>query len=177
MFQGTPTRAMRRAFVEEMRILSQLRHPCIVTVMGAVLHPGEGPLLVMEYMDRGSLRELLSNQTFPLDPEQTLPLIRDILQGLRFLHAATPNPIIHGDVKSANVLVDANFRAKIADFGLSASGRARLMVGTPFWMAPELLQGGCISTQSDVYAFGVLLWYVLYICGWLLLKLWAGSHY
>lgn len=79
--------------------------------MGAVL--GSRPFLVMEFMERGSLRDLLSNQTFPLDPEQTLPLIRDIMQGMRFLHSAA-TPIIHGDLKSANVLVDANFRAKIS---------------------------------------------------------------
>lgn len=143
---------LRKSFIQEMRLLSKLRHPCITTVMGAVL--GEKPLLVMELMQYGSLRELLSNQTFPLDPEQTLPLIRDIMQGMRFIHSAEP-PILHGDLKSANVLVDGNFRAKIADFGLSAKRRA---VGTPFYMAPELLCGAPISTQSDVYSFGVLLW-------------------
>lgn len=123
--------------------------------MGAVL--GQRPLLVMEYMENGSLRDLLSNKTFPLDPEQTLPLIRDVLQGIRFLHSANP-PIIHGDLKCANILVDSNFRAKIADFGLSARCMA---VGTPFFMAPEVLKGGRITTQSDVYAFGVLLWEVM----------------
>ena len=66
--------------------------------MGCVTPHGDKPLLVMEFMQHGSLRDLLSNLTFPLDPEQTLPLIRDILQGVRFLHAANP-PIIHGDLK------------------------------------------------------------------------------
>ena len=77
--------------------MSKLRHPCLCTAMGAVLD-GDKPLLVMEFMERGNLRDLLSNQTFPLDPEQTLPLIRDILQGMRFLHGASP-PICHGDLK------------------------------------------------------------------------------
>jgi serine/threonine protein kinase len=81
------------------------------------------------------------------------------MQGMRFLHAANP-PIVHGDLKSANVLVDGNFRAKIADFGLTAKRRGRA-AGTPFFMAPELLRGGATSTQSDVYAFGVLLWEVI----------------
>ena len=146
---------MHDSFIQEMRILSKLRHPCITTVMGAVL--GKRPLLVMEFMENGSLRDLLSNKTFPLDPELTLPLIRDVLQGIRFLHSATPS-IVHGDLKASNVLVDANFRAKIADFGLSARCTA---VGTPYYMAPELLRGSPISTQSDVYSFGVLLWEVM----------------
>lgn len=148
-------RQMHDSFIQEMRILSKLRHPCITTVMGAVL--GKRPLLVMEFMENGSLRDLLSNKTFPLDPELTLPLIRDVLQGIRFLHSATPS-IVHGDLKASNVLVDANFRAKIADFGLSARCTA---VGTPYYMAPELLRGSPISTQSDVYSFGVLLWEVM----------------
>uniref|UniRef100_A0A6S8IT67 guanylate cyclase n=1 Tax=Amphora coffeiformis TaxID=265554 RepID=A0A6S8IT67_9STRA len=146
---------MQDSFIQEMRILSKLRHPCITTVMGAVL--GKRPLLVMEFMENGSLRDLLSNKTFPLDPELTLPLIRDVLQGIRFLHSAIP-PIVHGDLKASNVLVDANFRAKIADFGLSARCTA---VGTPYYMAPELLRGSPITTQSDVYSFGVLLWEVM----------------
>ena len=100
-------------FLEEMRSLSKLRHPCITTVMGACMNYANHPLLVMEYMETGSLRDLLSNQTFPLDAEQTLPLIRDIMQGLRFIHSSNPS-IVHGDLKSSNVLVDGNFRAKIA---------------------------------------------------------------
>ena len=144
----------RDSFKVEMRTLANLRHPCITTIMGAVLD--KELLLVTEYMSRGSLRDLLSNPNFPLDPEMSLPLIRDILSGMRFLHAADP-PIVHGDLKCANVLVDDNYRAKISDFGLSAK-RNVAAIGTPFWMAPELLQGGLISTQSDVYSFGVTLW-------------------
>ena len=148
---------LRQEFTQEMRILAKLRHPCITTVMGAVI--SDDPLLVMECMSNGSLRDLLSNQTFPLDPELSLPLLRDILQGMRFLHAADP-PILHGDLKSANVLVDQNYRAKISDFGLSAK-RRHGYVGTPFWMAPELLKGGLMSQESDVYAFGITLWEVM----------------
>jgi len=97
-----------------------------------------------------------------------LPILRDIGQGLRFLHAANPQ-IIHGDLKSHNVLVDAKFRAKVADFGLSQKktlgisnmGLANAAPsGTPFWMAPELLMGHANTTASDVYAFGVVLFEV-----------------
>ncbi len=62
-----------------------------------------------------------------------------------------------GDLKSANVLVDSNFRAKVSDFGLSQKRKSGY-IGTPYWMAPELLAGGDVSTSSDIYAFGVTLW-------------------
>ncbi|CAB9525328.1 Receptor-type guanylate cyclase gcy [Seminavis robusta] len=84
---------MKAEFMEEMRYLSKLRHPCITTVMGAVTK-GE-PMLVMEYMDHGSLYDLLHNETLALEGELLMPLLRDITQGMRFLHASNP-PVIHG---------------------------------------------------------------------------------
>lgn len=149
------TQNLKKDFISEMRLLSKLRHPYIVTIMGAVTH-GDEPLLVMECMANGSLYDLLHNDTLQLDSELVLPMLRDILQGMRFLHAATV-PIIHGDLKSANVLVDSNFRAKVSDFGLSQKRKSG-HIGTPYWMAPELLDGGDVSTASDVYAFGVTFW-------------------
>ena len=149
------TLRLKKDFIEEMRKLAKLRHPYIVTIMGAVTH-GDEPLLVMECMANGSLYALLHNETLPLDSELVLPMLRDILQGMYFLHAAAV-PIIHGDLKSANVLVDSNFRAKVSDFGLSQKRKSGY-IGTPYWMAPELLEGGVVSTASDIYAFGVTVW-------------------
>merc|ERR1712174_28873 len=98
----------------------------------------------------------MGNETVPLDGDLLLPILRDIAQGLRFLHAANPQ-VIHGDLKAANVLVDRKFRAKVADFGLS-SKRGLGCTGTPLWMAPELLRGESNTTSSDVYAFGISLY-------------------
>ena len=75
-------------------------------------------MLVMEYMDRGSLYDLLHNQTLEIEGDIVLPILRDIAQGVRFLHAAEPK-VIHGDLKAQNILVDNKFRAKVADFGSS----------------------------------------------------------
>mmetsp|Transcript_30603 Transcript_30603/g.57982 ORF Transcript_30603/g.57982 Transcript_30603/m.57982 type:complete len:851 (+) Transcript_30603:93-2645(+) len=122
---------LRNDFIAEMRYLSKLRHPCITTVMGAVLAKKHDPMLVMEYMDHGSLHDLLHNETLFLEGDLVLPILRDIAQGLRFLHAANPQ-VIHGDLKSANVLVDSKFRAKVADFGLSQK-KALGATGTPYW--------------------------------------------
>ena len=86
---------LRKSFIEEMRQLSKLRHPCICTVMGAVIGKSAEPMLVMEYMDHGSLNDLLKNDTIVIDGEVILPILRDISQGLRFLHSANPQ-VIHG---------------------------------------------------------------------------------
>ncbi|KAL7518512.1 hypothetical protein ACHAWX_003330 [Stephanocyclus meneghinianus] len=146
-------------FMTEMRHLSKLRHPCITTVMGAVIEPGSEPSLILEYMDRGSLYDILHNDTVSFDGEVLLPILQDICQGLRFLHSANPS-IIHGDLKSANILVDSKSRAKIADFGLTQKKKVGI-VGTPFWMSPELLRGDCgNTTASDVYSFGIILFEV-----------------
>lgn len=78
------------------------------------------------------------NETLALDSEIILPILRDIAQGLRFLHTADPQ-IIHGDLKAQNILVDSRFHAKVADFGLSQKKHLG-GTGTPFWMAPGKLR-------------------------------------
>ena len=91
-----------------------------------------------------------------IEGELLLPILRDIAQRVRFLHAASPQ-VIHGDLKAQNVLVDSKFRAKVADFGLSQKKRVGA-TGTPYWMAPELLRGKSSNTSaSDVYSFGIIL--------------------
>ena len=76
---------------------------------------------------------------------------------MTYLHAHQPRPVLHNDLKSANTMIDASFRAKIADFGLSSKRFVQGVAGTPFWMAPELLNGARNSKASDVYAFAILL--------------------
>lgn len=75
-------------------------------------------MLIMEYMDHGSLYDMLHNNTMVLEGAILLPIISDISRGMRFLHASNPQ-FIHGDLKSANILVDSKFRAKVSDFGKS----------------------------------------------------------
>lgn len=90
------------SFIEEMRVLSKLRHPCITTFMGAMIERNEDPLLVMELMDCGSLYDLLHNTTMIFEGDTILSILRDVSQGLRFLHSANPQ-IFHGG-KVSNAL-------------------------------------------------------------------------
>ena len=86
----------------------------------------------------------------------------DSAKGLLFLHTRSP-PIIHRDFKSANVLVDAQWHAKVADFNMSRALEEQgvlstLCVTNPRWLSPELLRGLQATLASDVYAMGVVLW-------------------
>ena len=92
-------RRERQEFIEEMRLLSKLRHPCVTTVIGAVLEPNCPPILVMEHMDLGSLHSLLHNPSMEVDDETNRMMMLDIVHGCRFLHAFDP-PVIHGDLKA-----------------------------------------------------------------------------
>ncbi|CAB9527432.1 Ephrin type-B receptor 3 (Fragment) [Seminavis robusta] len=149
---------MKKDFLKEIQLLAKLRHPCITLTLGAVT-AGE-PMLIMEYMDHGSLYDILHNETMALDGDMVLDLLSDITRGVRFLHASDP-PLIHGDLKSSNCLVDSRMRAKICDFGLSQKKQLG-GTGTPAWMAPELLRFESGNTkETDVYSFGVLLYEVI----------------
>jgi serine/threonine protein kinase len=75
--------------------------------------------------------DLLRNETLYTGGEIIMQIVRDVAQGLRFLHASNP-PILHHDLKAKNILIDSRFRAKVADFGLATKNKNGL-AGTPFW--------------------------------------------
>lgn len=152
---------LKRLFKNEMKLISKMRHPCIATVLGAVVgNENPEPLLVLEYMERGSLADLLHENQGVLGGDVVLPLLRDIIQGLRFLHASE---IVHGDLMAQHILIDSNFRAKLSCCRLSSKNLIaiadRRPTGTPYWMAPEILRHETYNTKaSDMYAFGVILY-------------------
>ena len=109
-------------------------------------------------MEHGSLHDLLRNETMFCGGEIILQICRDIAQGLRYLHASKP-PILHGDLKARNILIDSRFRAKVADFGLSTKKRKGGVAGTPYFMAPEYLRGRSeYSSTCDIYSVGLIIW-------------------
>lgn len=118
-------------------------------------------MLVLEFMEYGSLYDLLRNDTLTLSGEIILQVVRDIAQGIQFLHASRP-PILHGDLKAKNILVDSRFRAKVADFGFSHMNNLRatnVLRGTPFYMAPEYLRRRSeYTTHCDIYSVAMIIY-------------------
>ena len=115
----------------------------------------------MEYMEYGSLYDLLHNETMTPGGEIILQVVRDIIQGIQFLHASKP-PILHGDLKAKNILVDSRFRAKVADFGFShfkCAKQRNILQGTPFYMAPEYLRRRSeYTTSCDIYSLAMIIY-------------------
>ncbi|GLJ18626.1 hypothetical protein SUGI_0331930 [Cryptomeria japonica] len=110
-----------REFQNEMSIIAGLHSPFIVSLLGYCSDGNKRRLLVYDHMQKGSLQEALfeNNDDSKLDWEKRYNIILDVAQALAFLHLECDPPIIHGDVKPSNVLLDNNFKARIADFGLA----------------------------------------------------------
>ncbi|KAH9101813.1 hypothetical protein AeMF1_021518 [Aphanomyces euteiches] len=144
-------------FHREVAVVSRLRHPNIVLFLGASIDPPKY-CLVFEYMENGALTDLIRQRRAPID---FFRIAREIAMGMNYLHLCS---IMHRDLKSANVLLDAFGTVKISDFGLScvleAGNAADLTAetGTYRWMAPEVIGHEPYSGKADVYSYGVILW-------------------
>ncbi|CAI9780303.1 unnamed protein product [Fraxinus pennsylvanica] len=158
----------RSQFQQEVEVLSTIRHPNMVLLLGACPEYG---CLVYEYMANGSLDDCLFRRR---EKTQVLPwqlrfrIAAEIGTSLLFLHQAKPEPLVHRDLKPGNILLDSNFVSKISDVGL-----ARLVppnvadavtqyhmtsaAGTFCYIDPEYQQTGMLGIKSDVYSLGVVL--------------------
>jgi len=147
-------------FIEEAHTLIQLRHMNVLLFLGVCIHEDKR-YLITELMEGGSLDSIL-NLKFEVDFSSKLEILRDISEGMIYLHSKKP-PIIHRDLKPQNILLDQYMRPKIADFGLSKCGEsASGLVGTPQYCAPEILAGhNGYTTSCDIYSFGILMYQVL----------------
>ncbi|XP_059351028.1 serine/threonine-protein kinase pelle-like isoform X2 [Daphnia carinata] len=150
----------------ELRILNAVRHDNILPLYGYSLG-GDYPCLVYQFMPNGSLEDrlLCRQNTYPLNWEQRFNIARGTARGLQFLHTMGDKPLIHGDIKSANILLDKNFEPKIGDFGLAREGpqthythiKVSRVLGTRPYLPDEYLRGKKISTKVDTYSFGIVL--------------------
>ncbi|MGL5811646.1 MAG: Stk1 family PASTA domain-containing Ser/Thr kinase, partial [Nocardioides sp.] len=147
-------------FVREARAAARLSHENIVSVFDQG-NDGETTYLVMEYLPGETLRDVIEREA-PMPPERALALIDPVLAALAVAHRAG---IVHRDVKPENVLISADGRIKVADFGLakaigteSHTAAAGVLIGTVSYLAPELVIDGRSDARADVYAAGVLLY-------------------
>ncbi|XP_015571170.1 U-box domain-containing protein 52 isoform X2 [Ricinus communis] len=156
----------RSQFQREVEVLSLIRHPNMVLLLGACPEYG---VLVYEYMAKGSLDDCLFRRgNTPVLPWQLrFRIAAQIATGLLFLHQTKPEPLVHRDLKPGNILLDHNYVCKISDVGL-----ARLVpavaenvtqyhmtstAGTFCYIDPEYQQTGMLGVKSDVYSLGIML--------------------
>ncbi|MBA0564620.1 hypothetical protein Golob_009549, partial [Gossypium lobatum] len=157
----------KKQFQQEVEVLSCMRHPNMVLLLGACPEYG---CLVYEYMFNGSLEDRLFRRgnTPPLSWRRRFTIAAEIATALLFLHQAKPEPLVHRDLKPANILLDRNYVSKISDVGL-----ARLVppsvadsvtqyhmtsaAGTFCYIDPEYQQTGMLTTKSDIYSLGIML--------------------
>ncbi|WJX48192.1 non-specific serine/threonine protein kinase [Trifolium repens] len=159
----------RSQFQQEVEVLSSIRHPNMVLLLGACPEFG---CLVYEHMTNGSLDDCLfrrNNSRMPVLPWQIrFRIAAEIATGLLFLHQTKPEPLVHRDLKPGNILLDRNYVSKISDVGLArlvppsvadtvTQYRMTATAGTFCYIDPEYQQTGMLGTKSDIYSLGIML--------------------
>uniref|UniRef100_A0A453EZA6 non-specific serine/threonine protein kinase n=1 Tax=Aegilops tauschii subsp. strangulata TaxID=200361 RepID=A0A453EZA6_AEGTS len=152
-----------KEWVAEVDFLGNLQHPHLVKLVGYCIEDDQR-LLVYEFMPRGSLENHLFRRSFPLPWAIRMKIALGAAKGLAFLHEEAERPVIYRDFKTSNILLDAEYNAKLSDFGLAKDGPegdkthvSTRVMGTYGYAAPEYVMTGHLTSKSDVYSFGVVL--------------------
>jgi len=154
------------AFKKEVAIMSKLKHPNVLLFMGAVVQPGN--LMIVTELMLGNVRDILNDEANKekLTFKVRMDMAKGAALGMNALHSNEP-VFMHRDLKTTNLLVDEHWNVKISDFGLShvkTKGDAKEKfgaLGTPLWMAPEVLLNKEYDESADLYSYGLVLWELL----------------
>ena len=142
--------------LREMAILSSCSSPFIVSYFCSYYHNNQ-LWIVMEYCEAGSVKKLMSVINRALEENIISAIVFSTLHGLAYIHK---NHLIHRDIKADNILLDSDGNAKIADFGVSVRlistyGCTNTVIGTPFWMSPEVLHNQKYTSKTDIWSLGI----------------------
>jgi serine/threonine protein kinase len=157
-----PRLVTREDVKAEGRALARVEHPNVLTIYGVEEHNGQLGLC-MKYIRGRTLEEIIKKDG-PMNAEEALVVARSICGAVAAVHHAG---VLHRDIKARNIMRERNGRFVLMDFGAgitrdAANGsRGEQTIGTPLWMAPELFDGRPASRQTDVYALGILLYYLV----------------
>ncbi|KAK2440809.1 calmodulin-binding receptor cytoplasmic kinase [Trifolium repens] len=152
-------------FKNEINTLSKIEHLNLVRWYGYLEH-GDDKIIVIEYVNNGTLREHLDGvRGNVLEVGERLDIAIDIAHAITYLHMYTDDPIIHRDIKASNILITDSLRAKVADFGFArlapddpnATHISTQVKGTAGYLDPDYMRTRQLTVKSDVYSFGVLL--------------------
>ncbi|XP_059292501.1 MDIS1-interacting receptor like kinase 2-like [Lycium ferocissimum] len=151
-----------KSFMNEVRALIGIKHRNIVNLYGYCSN-AQNSLLVYEYVERGSLSSILSNEveSKKLDWLKRVNIIKGVAYALSYLHQDCSPLIVHRDISSSNVLLDSEYEARVSDFGIAKllkpdSSNCTTLAGTYGYVAPELAYTMSVTQMCDVYSFGVL---------------------
>nr|GLL26528.1 calcium/calmodulin-regulated receptor-like kinase 2 [Ipomoea trifida] len=161
---GINSKQGEKEFQTEVTLLGRLHHRNLVNLVGYCVDKGQR-MLIYEFMSNGSLANLLYDEERTLSWEERLQIALDISHGIEYLHDGAVPPVIHRDLKSANILLDHAMRAKVADFGLSKEevydGSISGLKGTYGYIDPMYISTNKFTTKSDVYSFGIILFEII----------------
>lgn len=158
----------KQRFYREAQTAGQVNHPGIITIHDIAEDDKGQPFLVMEFVDGVTLHRMLRPghsghlpERLPLD--QALDLAAQVAEALDFAHR---QGVVHRDIKPGNIMITAEGRAKIADFGIAKftdaeATRTTTVLGTPAYMAPEQLRGGVVDARSDLFSLGAMLYWII----------------
>eukprot|EP01134_Creolimax_fragrantissima_P002234 CFRG2234T1 len=146
------------AFQREVTLLRRLRNPNVLEFYGVFILKDHSMLLITEYIGGGTLHHYLKDKSKPLEWDRRLSFLHDIAKGCSYLHL---NDVIHRDLTSKNCLIRADMSVCVADFGLARVAERKptrmSVVGSPYWMAPEMLHGKQYNHSADVFSFGIIM--------------------